>query len=291
MNGPKIGFEMRKVRLPLDSILPIHEIKDPAKNIKRYQAIACSMKVVGVVEPLVVYPLDKKAETYRLLEGHLRYFALRKMKKTDADCLIATDDECFTYNARISRLSPIQEHQMIVRAVKSGVKPERIAAALNLDLKQVLASMNLLEGIHPEAVDLLKDKPICPKAISLLRRVTPVRQIEMAELMTSVNNFSHAYADALLMGTPADQLLHPNKPKLKSSMSPEDMARMENEMETLEHDFKAVEDSYGQNMLNLTLARGYVKKLLENVRVVRFLSSRHSEVFREFESIASADAL
>ncbi len=78
---------------------------------------------------------------------------------------------------------------MINKAVKNGVKPERIAAALNLELKQVLASMNLLEGIHPEAVDLLKDKPICPKAIGVLRRVTQIRQIEMVELMVSVNTF------------------------------------------------------------------------------------------------------
>ena len=291
MKKPKIGFEMKIVRLPLDSIFPIHQIKDPDSNIRRYRTIANSMKIVGVIEPLIVFPLDTKKGTYRLLEGHLRYFALRKMKKTEADCLVSTDDECFTYNARISRLSPIQEHQMINKAVKNGVKPERIAAALNLELKQVLSSMNLLDGIHSEAVDLLKDKFICPKAIAVLRRVAPVRQIEMAELMVSVNNFSHGYADALLMGTPAEQLVHPDKSKIKSSMSPEEVARMESEMETLEHDFKAVEESYGQNMLNLTLARGYVKKLLENARVVRFLSARHSDVFREFESIASSESM
>jgi len=291
MKKPKIGFEMKIIRLPLDSIFPIHQIKDPDSNIRRYRTILNSMKIVGVIEPLIVFPLDAKKGTYRLLEGHLRYFALRKMKKTEADCLVSTDDECFTYNARISRLSPIQEHQMISKAVKNGVKPERIAAALNLELKQVLSSMNLLDGIHPEALDLLKDKYICPKAIAVLRRVTPVRQIEMAELMVSVNNFSHGYADALLMGTPAEQLVHPDKSKIKSSMSPEEVARMESEMETLEHDFKAVEENYGQNMLNLTLARGYVKKLLENARVVRFLSARHSEVFREFESIAASETL
>lgn len=291
MKKPKIGFEMKIIRLPLDSIFPIHQIKDPDSNIRRYRTILHSMKEVGVIEQLIVYPLDAKKGTYRLLEGHLRYFALRKMKKTEADCLVSTDDECFTYNARISRLSPIQEHQMVSRAVKNGVKPERIAAALNLELKQVLSSMNLLDGIHPEAVDLLKDKYICPKAIAVLKRVMPVRQIEIAELMVSVNNFSQGYADALLMGTPAEQLLNPDKSKIKPLMAPEDIARMESEMETLEHDFKAVEESYGQNILNLTLARGYVKKLLENARVVRFLSSRHSEVFREFEAMASSEAM
>lgn len=45
---------------------------------------------------------------------------------------------------------------------------------------------------------------------------------------------------------------------------------MEHEMESLERDFKPVEESYNENVLHLTLARGHVKKLLENARVVRF---------------------
>jgi len=35
----------------------------------------------------------------------------------------------------------------------------------------------------------------------------------------------------------------------------------------------AIDESYGQNVLDLTLARCDVKELLENARIVRFLSS------------------
>jgi hypothetical protein len=52
-----------------------------------------------------------------------------------------------------------------------------------------------------------------------------------------------------------------------------------------------VERSYGDNMLNLTLARGYVKKLLDKARVVRFLNANHPDIFTEFESLAAAEAL
>jgi hypothetical protein len=291
MSDPKIGFEMKKIRLKLDSILPIRQVKDPEKNIVRYRTIFCSIKEVGLIEPLIVHPLNIKQGTYRLLDGHLRHYALRKLKIKEADCLISIEDESYTYNARISRLSPIQEHKMITRAVKIGVKPERIAATLNLELRYVLSSINLLEGIHPDAVELLKDKFICPKAIAVLKRVTPGRQIEMAELMVSVNNFSQVYADALLMSTPKEHLLNPDKPKMKVMMSPEEVARMESEMEILERDFKAVEESYGENMLNFTFARGYVRKLLDNAKIVRFLSSRYSDLFTEFEDIASAEKL
>ena len=122
MSEVKIGFEMRKIRLSLAVILPVRQMKDPQKNVRRYKTIRASIKEVGLVEPLVVYPQKGGAGTYLLLDGHLRYFALKELGETEADCIIANDDESFTYNARISRLAPIQEHKMIVKAVRNGVK-------------------------------------------------------------------------------------------------------------------------------------------------------------------------
>jgi hypothetical protein len=291
MSDIKVGFEMRKLRLPLAAILPVRQMKDPQKNVRRYQTIRASIKEVGLVEPLMVHPQKDTNGTYLLLDGHLRYFALKELGETEADCIISTDDESFTYNARVSRLAPIQEHKMIVKAVRNGVKPERIAATLNIPVGKVRASMKLLDGIHAEAVDLLKDKAISPKAIHLLKQVACVRQIEIAELMVSANNYTAGYAEALVLGTPKDQLAQPGKPKVKEGLSAEEIAKMELEMESLEHDLKAVEESYGENMLNLTLARGYVRKLIDNAKVVRFLNGNHPDIFSEFESIATAETL
>ena len=47
------------------------------------------------------------------------------------EIIVASEDDRFTYNARVNRLPPIQAHKMIVKAVKNGVKPERIAKALS----------------------------------------------------------------------------------------------------------------------------------------------------------------
>ena len=171
------------------------------------------------------------------------------------------------------------------------MRPEKIAAALNISVTNVRASMKLLDGIHEDAADLLKDKAISPKALRLLKQVGCVRQIEIAELMVSANNFAAGYAEALVLCTPKNQLAHPEKPKTKHGLSAEEIGKMEQEMETLERDFKAVEESYGENMLNLTFARGYIKKLLDNAKVVRFLNSNHADIFGEFEKIAAADTL
>jgi len=60
---------------------------------------------------------------------------------------------------------------------------------------------------------------------------------------------------------------------------------------SIEREVKAVDQAYGENMLNLTLARGYVKRLLDNARVVRFLNGNYPDILAEFESIAAADAV
>jgi ParB-like chromosome segregation protein Spo0J len=291
MSNPKIGFEFKRMTLSLDAILPIRQLKDPESSITRYSTIRASIREVGVIEPLMVYPQKGNPGYFLIMDGHLRYYALKELKIDTVECLVSTEDESFTYNAKISRLSPIQEHAMIMKAVKNGVTPERIAAALNLNVRDVRNSMNLLDGIHEEAIFLLKEKPICPAAIRILKRVKAVRQIEMAELMVSANTYAKGYVAALLMGTPKDQLANPEKPKTVPGMTSEEIARMEQEMEILERDFKAIEENYGENMLNLTLARGYVKKLLENSKAVRFLTSKHQDVFSEFEAVAATEGL
>jgi hypothetical protein len=151
--------------------------------------------------------------------------------------------------------------------------------------------MKLLDGINEEAVDLLKDKVISPNAIRLLKKVTGLRQIEIAELMVSANNFTKVYAEALVLGTPKDELVNPEVPKKKQGMTREQIAKMELEMETIERDLKAVEKSYGENMLSLTVVRGYIKRLLENAKVVKFLAGNHREILSEFESTAAAETV
>jgi hypothetical protein len=288
MSDLKCGFEMKIVVLRVAEILPIRSVHDPERHAHRYKTILDAIREIGLVEPLIV---SRVAGEYHLVDGHLRLHALKELGITETTCLVSTDDESYTYNARISRLSPIQEHKMIVKAVQDGLAPERIAATLNLPVEDIRARMKLLDGIHEEVIEILKDKQIAPGAISVLKKVTPVRQIEMAELMVSTNTFSRNYVEALLIGTPKSQLRTPQKPKVPKGMTAEEIARLEHEMEALHGEFKSVETSYGENMLNLTLVRGFVKKLFDNSRVARFLKTRHEDLFAEFEILAATELL
>jgi hypothetical protein len=289
MSEPKIGFEMRKFPVALADILPLRKVEGAEKTMHRYKTILTSIREVGLVEPLVVHPQKGAKGKFLLLDGHQRFAALKELGEQKAECVVAKDDERYTYNARVSRLPAVQEHRMIVKAVRNGVKPERIAAALNMPARVVMASMRLLDGIHEEAADMLKDKNISGKAIRLLKRVTGMRQIEMVEVMMSANNYSSSYVEALILGTPKDQLVNPDESKQREGMSAEEIARMEEEMVSLERDLKAIEDSYGENVLNLTLARGFIKRLLENGKVLRYLNANHADILKELEGIAAAE--
>lgn len=97
---------------------------------------------------------------------------------------IATDDESYTYNSRINRVSSIQEHLMIKRAIKRGVPPERLAKALNVNASTIVRKATLLEGICPEAAELLKDRQFGINISTVLRKMKPTRQVECVELFS-----------------------------------------------------------------------------------------------------------
>jgi hypothetical protein len=54
---------------------------------------------------------------------------------------------------------------------------------------------------------------------------------------------------------------------------------------------KSVEESYGIDNLHLTVARGCVRKLLGNARVVRWLTQHRHEYVSEFQAVAELEDL
>src|SRR5271156_1417686 len=97
------------VVIPIASILPVKAIEKTTKSSHKYRQIAASIREIGLVEPPVVVQDEKDLDRYLLLDGHLRIEVLRDLGESEVECMLSTDDEAFTYNKRISRLSPVQE--------------------------------------------------------------------------------------------------------------------------------------------------------------------------------------
>lgn len=287
----KLACDPKVVRIAVDKILATRVITQVTRQCRKYQSIAASLKELGLIEPLVVYREVQPNGQYLLLDGHLRLDALKAMNETEVPCLLSHDDEAYTYNHKVNRLSAIQEHFMILRAIENGVPEKRIATTLNVDVECIRRKADLLDGICPEVAVILKDKKTTAGAFREIKRAMPMRQIEMAELMVSSHNYSVDYAKCLIAASPSEQLVEANRPKEMGGLTADEMARMEREMETLGREFRLIEDSHGQNTLNLVVAVAYLKKLIENARVVRHLSQNYAEVLAEFQKLVETKSL
>ena len=100
-----------------------------------------------------------------------------------------------------------------------------------------------------------------------------------------------AYAQALVAATPSNLLVGETKPKKMTGVSADQMAKMEREMGNLQEQFKLAEQTYGQDILNLVLAKGYLAKLMANEAILRHLTRNHHDVLNEFDSIVRMVAL
>lgn len=293
MQNPEvnISFEQSIVVLSLNDILPLKQVSETIKGFAKYRRIEKSIAEIGIIEPLVVSRNTDENGKHLLLDGHSRREILLDRGETTARCILAHDDEAFTYNKRINHLATIQEHYMIVRALERGVPEEKLANALNVNIQHIKRRRTLLDGICPEVIDLFKDKTVNPVSFEVLRKMKPMRQMEVGELMQSASNYSSTYAKALLAATKQGDLAKPERPKQVAGMTPEQMARMEREMSTLQQDFKAVEASYGEDVLHLVIAAGYLTKMISNRKIEKYLEQNHPEILSEFKVIIAAASL
>lgn len=288
----KLAFETDSLRVPLEQLAPLKTLRPGTKDSKKYAQILRSIRAIGLVEAPVVARDPKHPNRYFLLDGHLRIEALKDIGIRDVECLVSTDDETFTYNKRVNRLVPVQEHRMVVKAIERGVPEGQIAEALGVEVTAVRRRARMLNGICPEAVELLSSSPCHFAVFELLRQMVPLRQIEAAELMIGQGNYTAIFARALLVATPESQLvqLGRSRPKEQAALT-EQIARMERELVSLQSQIKSVEETYGIDNLQLTLAKGYLSKLLTNAKVVRWLAQNRQDYLGEFQSIAEIESI
>jgi hypothetical protein len=283
----KAAFEKQIVVLPIGIIVPQKEITTSHRNGEFYKQLTASLKHIGLIEPLVVYP--RGPGDYLLLEGHLRLEILKSIGVTEAKCLLSTDDEAYTYNRHVNHIPAVAQHFMLLEALKTGLTEERIAAALDVSLESIRMRRDLLNGICPEAVQILIDKPIRPQVFALLRKMKPIRQIEAAEHMVAGGTYTIPFAKALLAVTKPEMLEADPAASSKKLQATSSAARsmFEEENEFLLKDLKSVEESYGTDVLALTVSCGYIDRLLQNPKIERYLSRNHMDILETLQQLLS----
>ncbi len=285
-----VGFEPESVTIPITDILPLRLVEDTARKRRKFRQIAASIREIGIVQPPIVARRSDGKHKYLLLDGHLRIEILKDLGIAEVACLVSLDDEAVTYNRQVNRLSPLQEHKMILKVIERGVPEERIAQALNVNVTTIRTKRDLLNGTCPEVAALLKDKHCPINSFQALKKAKPLRQYEIAKTMVVVGDYTVAYARALVSASSPDQLVHPGKARVHRRVSPEEIKQIERELANLQGDVERIEETFAADHLNLVLATSYVRTLLRNAQITRYIETYHRHLLEEFQKVCDATA-
>lgn len=269
------GFQDGILTLPLTSIVPQRQIPTSVKRSSVFHQIKSSIAEVGLIEPVVVFPQNGKG--FLLLDGHVRIEALKELGATEVKVLLSTDDESYTYNKRVNHIPPVAQHFMLLQALNNGVPEQRIAKALNVNVAAVRQRARLLDGVCPEVVELLRDRKVSPALFPILRKMKTAIQIATVELMVLRNDFAVSFAKTRLALTPPDLLVAPASHKHHADAAAAQML-LEEDTENLVRTLKRVEDSYGADILAMTVSCSYIGRLLQQPSVTRYLERFHDGV-------------
>jgi ParB-like chromosome segregation protein Spo0J len=271
--GVRTAFERDTVEIALTHLRPHRPVIPRAKKAKKFLQVLASLATVGLVEPIVVIAAPEHPNEYIVLDGRLRLEAMKRLNWEVATCLLSTDDETYTYNRHVNRLTTWQDARMIAQAIRHGVPEERIAAVLGVDGRTVKRKVRLLAGICPDAAALLADKSCPASTYETLKLMRPLRQLEAAELMCSQGNFSSAFARAIRLATPVEQTVPPTS-RSRTDDAAVQLDRLGREIAVLQSRMTDVEESYAVEHLHLAVSASYVAALLRNEKVCNWLNSR-----------------
>ena len=288
----RLGFERDCQNIDLDLLHCAVELPENIKNTVKYRQIRASVEAIGLVEPIVIAHSPATPGSFLVLDGRLRLEILREMRVPKAMCLVSTDDEGYTYNKRVNRLSVVQEHRMIVRAAGRGASVAQLAEVLNVSADSIRQQFRLLDGVCNEAVALLADKPTTYGTFRVPKRMKPFRQIDVAQAMVNLGKYSTKLATAMLQATPPEQLTEQAAARATKTAPVEALQRLERELAAVQADTRLLEEGYGPANLQLEIIKTYIgKTLLENASVVRWLAKNRAEYLEQLQIIADIKTL
>jgi ParB family chromosome partitioning protein len=266
------------IDLPIVKLVPRSE-----RNIqqKYRQRIEASIKAVGLIDPLIVFPLG---DTYEILDGALRYRILLDLGVESVPCLIHTSRDGFTGNRMVNQLSASQEMRMLKKSLEE-LDEKTIANALGMQSIGHRLNKGLLAKLHEEVVKAFDANKFNLQVAKELTNVKPERQLEILKLMESCKDYSTIFARGLVLKTPVNK-----RAKTSGKMSPWTQAdeRKSHLLKTLQEaeqqqDFySGLYRQYTTNLLKLVI---FVRTLLSNPAIREYLQAHHPDLVCVFQQI------
>jgi ParB family chromosome partitioning protein len=263
-------------------IVRLRPLRERTVRPKDYERILASIKAIGLIEPLIVYP---EGDEFVITEGVQRCRALTELGAEIAPCIIGKRREAFTGNRMVNRVSPLQEHRMIEKSLEE-LDESTIARTLGLAGISHRIKRTLLKQLSADVAAAFDQGAITRSCALELTFVKPARQDEILAAMKSYKDYSLAFARSLILKTPPAQRAmrkgRKRNPWNKSSQRKNDLLAKLAEAEQ-KHDFYS--RLYKQYTIDLLRLAIYARALLTNSRIREYLDLKYPDIVARFEAI------
>jgi ParB family chromosome partitioning protein len=268
--------------IPIIRLRPLRERK---VNSREYDRILASIKAIGLIEPLVVYP---EGEDFVILDGIQRYRALLELGVEVVPCILGKHREAFTGNRMVNRVSPVQENRMIEKSLQE-LDEQTIATTFGISGIAHRLKKTLLKRLHQEVAAAFDQNKITRGCALELTHVKPQRQKEILSAMEGYKDYSIAFARTLILKTPPplrETRGRKSNPWDKTAQRKSHLLKQLAEAEQ-KHDFYS--RLYKQYTIDLLRLAIFARSLLTNNRIRTYLDQHHHLIVERFEAVI-ADA-
>ena len=275
------GKLVQGLDIPIVKLVPRNERKVSKKYNKRIEA---SLRAVGLIEPLIVYP---QGDNYEILDGCLRYRILLEMGVETVPCLLGSEREAFTGNRMVNQLSASQEMRMLRKSLEE-LDEKTIASALGMVGIGHRLNLGLLKKLEPAVVKAFEAGKMNLQCAKELTHVKPERQSEILKLMESCNDYSVTFARGLVLKTPVAKRAKANgarTPWTRADDKKNDLLKKLKEAEQQQDFYSGLYRQYTTNLLKLVI---YVRSLLASKPVREYLRERYPQQLEIFEQIINS---
>ncbi len=262
--------------VPIVRLKPLSE-----RKIRRceYERIKASIEAVGLIEPLVVSPENG---SFLILDGVQRYRILLELGVEAVPCIIRQEKETFTCNRMVNHISPVQESRMIEKSLEELDK-QTIANALGLSTIAHRLSKTLISQLHAEVAEALDAGSITRACAREFTYAKPERQLDILTMMKAHNDFSIAFARALILKTPpklrARKRRKAGNPWNRAEHKKNELLKKLQDAER-KHDFYSrLYRQYSVDLLKLVI---YARSLITNPNVREYVDEHHPNITERF---------
>ncbi len=271
-----LGIDISIVKL-----VPRNERKVAKKYRERIEA---SLRAVGLIEPLIVFPVN---DGYEILDGALRYRILLDLGVESVPCLVHKTRDGFTGNRMVNQLSASQEMLMLRKSLEE-LDEKTIANALGMQGIAHRLNKGLLDKLHPEVVKAFNANRINLQTSRELVNVKLERQHEILQLMESCNDHSTTFARGLVLKTSVAKRVKANSAKSPWTQADEKKSNLLKKLQEAEQQQDFYTGLYRQYTTNLLKLVIYVRSLLNHSEVKAYLQEHHADLARIFEEILTS---